>query len=139
MLKLIVVGIAAGLALQAFRNFPPDGPVTPNAAVLMALVGMLAAYGVGRGRKRWGPVAVASASASSESSALAAARADQRLAVQLIVNNGETGARPVGIQLPDAATAPWLVGASDRPQITADDLDGMDDRDIIEDREYDQA
>lgn len=139
MLKLIVVGLVAGIALQAFRNFPPDGPVTPNAAVLIALLGMLAAYGVGRGRRRFGSVAVASASASSESTALAAARADQRLAVQLIVNNGETGARPVGVQLPDEKTAPWLMGATDRPQLSADQVDGMDLAELMEERDREQA
>lgn len=136
MLKLILVGIVAGITVQAFRNFPPDGPVTPSSAVLVALLGMLAAYGVGRGRRRWGSVAVASASASAESTALAAARADQRMAV--IINTGP-GAHPVGVQLPNEDTAPWLVGASDRREVTADDVDGMDLAELMEGRDQEHA
>lgn len=119
MLKALAAGLGIGAGIQAFRAWPPDGPVTMDAAAIVFAVGLIAAYLGGRWHGRGHATAVAVASAE----ATATAAAVQSVNIVL----ADRPAPPVRVP---SDTAPWLAG--ERPQITADDLDGLDVAEIIE-------
>lgn len=127
MFKAIAFGLGVGAGIQAWRNFPPDGPVTASSLALVFAVGILCAFfgGLWSSRGRGGAHAMASASAEAVASAV------NSNTVQLAVVMPGAGARASGVSLP-SDQAPWMVGASERPQITLDDLDGLDPAELFE-------
>lgn len=128
MLKFLSLGLGVGAAIQAFRNFPPDGPLTPDMAYLLFGIGLLSAYygGKWRGRGRYN-LATATASAAARSDA--AATASNQVNVAVIVPGQGAGSR--GVTVP-SESAQWFDGQ--RAQITSDELDGMTASDLgIED------
>lgn len=69
MTRALAFGLGVGAGIQAFRQWPADGPVSMTAAVGVFIVGLLCAYfGGRRGRQSTSSTAVAVASASAESS-----------------------------------------------------------------------
>lgn len=129
MFKLLAVGIGLGAGLQAWRNYPPDGPVAGDMVALVACVGMLAAYLGGRWHGR-GHSATAVAVASAEASAEATAAASNRVQVNLFTAAPGGGARPAGVMVPADAGAPWIEGP--RSELALDDLDGADLSELVE-------
>lgn len=129
-MKVLLFGLAAGAAVQAWRNFPADGPLTATSAMLLAGIAVLAAYLVGRGRRlRFGAVAVATAEANAEAHAVAS----NQVNVAVVVPGG--GARPSGVTVPDADHTAWIEGP--RHVAELDDLDGMDLSELVERHDYD--
>lgn len=99
MLRTILFGLCAGSALQAWRQFPPDGPLTADSALWLALSAVVIALGVGWGLGR-GHRGGATAVASAHSEATAAALGNQ-VHVNVFSRDLE-GARPVGLTVPDS-------------------------------------
>lgn len=130
MFKAIAFGLSVGAGVQAWRNWPPDGPVTPNAGIVVLLAAVVAAYLAGRwaGRGHGGASAVASARA--EASAAAVAAPVQVVNVVLERDFRDTAARyetAGGVSVP-SDSAPWLVGA--RTAVDESLLEGADLRDL---------
>lgn len=122
-MKAICFGLAAGAAVQGFRNYPPDGTPTSDAVMVLFVVGLLLAYLAGRARRGSSSVAVASASAEAE----ATATAQNHVQVAVVVPGGGAGAASAGrhVAVPvDGALPSWL-GAPDQV-FTLDQLDGQD-------------
>lgn len=133
MLKAIAFGLAVGAAVQGFRNFPSDGPATPDAVGVLFVFGLLFAYLAGRARRGTG-VAVAVASASAE--AVAQAHAQQSVQVAIVVPGG--GAHSAGVRVPDESAAPAWMGST-RPMVELDQLDGMDAGELIDSLDAERA
>lgn len=137
MLQALAFGLGFGAAFQAWRNYPADGPVTASAAAVCIGLGVLCAYLGGRwhGRGRGSAHATATATASAQ----AAASNTVQVAV-IVPGHGPSENRGVsdgGVQIP-TERAPWLAGTHVRPEITADDLEGMELADIFQaETEYD--
>lgn len=131
MLAVIAFGLAAGAALQAWRNFPPDGPMQSESLALLFVVGVVCAYLGGRSRRPSTQVAIAQAAAFAE------AKAENTNTVNLAVVLPGGGARPHGVVVPDMDDMPWMVG--ERPQLDAGQLDGMDLAEFAEDPVADPA
>lgn len=125
MLQLLAFGLAVGVGVQAWRNVPADGPASYDAAALVFFVAVLCAYLGGRWDGR-GRGARASAYASAE--ATATATAQQQVNVAVVVPGA--GARP-SFGLP-SETAPWLLEAQERHELTSDQLDGLEVAEILE-------
>jgi hypothetical protein len=132
--KPILFGFAAGAAIQAWRQFPPDGPLQPDSAVVIFLAGLVLAYCVGRFRGR-GASASASATAIASASADATSVASNQTHVQVAFFTGGQGAgqQPAlsagavpGVVVPDEVA--WRGPA--RPALSADELDGADLSDL---------
>lgn len=117
MFSALAFGLAVGASIQAWRSFPADGPLSPDAAIVLFVAGLALAYVGGRFKRSRSSssVAVATATASSE------VHTEQR--VQVVVMPAGHGAAPAGLAVPADSVA-WLEGP--RAQITADDLDGAD-------------
>lgn len=107
MLKSIAFGLCCGAGLQAWRHWPPDGPVTATGAAFVLVVAVLAAYFGGRWHGRQTPVS-AWASARADATATATAQQQQSVNVAVLVP-GSTGAGARATSTLDAL--PWL-GAS---------------------------
>lgn len=122
-MKVLVLAFGIGTAIQAWRNFPADGPTTTAAVQLLFLLGMLAAFLVGRGfRRSGGATAVAVASAE------ATAVASNTVNVALVVPGAGAG-RSHG-QVPDETVA-WFDGP--RQQVDVQQvMDGMDPSELRE-------
>lgn len=136
MVKLIGFGLAAGAGVQAWRNFPPDGPVTARSLALAFVVGVVCAYLGGRWHGRHHVSAWASAKATANAAAVAGASADAHQTVNVAVfappagsQGVQAGGRPA-MRFPDEETL-W-VGSAQR-QISSDELDGMDLSEFAED------
>lgn len=111
-MRLLAFGLVVGAGVQAWRNFPPDGPYSANSAVLVMVFGMVAAFLAGY---RWGrPSAHASASAYAAATADATSNATAANTVNLaVVVPGSAGATHQGASLHPSEAAPWLAqGAS---------------------------
>lgn len=119
MLRAVAFGLAVGASVQAWRQWPPDGPVTADAAMVVFLFGLLAAYlgGLWGGRGRGGARATATATASAEATAAAFGNA-----VNVAVFTADP-ARPTAFRVPDESVS-WIEGQ--RRQLEADELDGLD-------------
>jgi hypothetical protein len=125
-LRAIAFGLAVGAAIQAFRQWPADGPVTVDAAVAVFLVGLLAAYFGGRARR--GSAATATATAVSISEANANAQAHQSVQVAVVLPGA--GASPHGIAVPGEGEHAPLWWSTPRGHLEVDQLDGMDAADL---------
>lgn len=123
MFYALAFGIGAGIALQAWRNFPADGPVSPNMAAVVAVVLGVAGYLAGRLRRGRGGTATATATAVSSSESTATAGVVNHVNVQLLQVGGAVAAAPAALSVP-SGDLPWVVG--ERPQLTADQLDGIE-------------
>lgn len=134
MFHFLGFGLAVGAGIQAWRNIPPDGPVSSDMAFWVLVVAVVLAYLGGRSRR--GAYASATATASATAEATAAAHAQQ--AVQVFITNGEGGARPVGYSIP-TGEAPWLATSAERPALTLDQLDGMDLAEFSEETAKEEA
>jgi hypothetical protein len=121
MLRFIGFGLATGAGVQAWRNFPPDGPVSARPLALFFIVGVLAAYLGGLWRSRSGSYASATATAVAVSSAEATAH--QTVNVALVVPGAGAGSTTGGASFPTESVG-WFDGA--RVQLSEDDLDGAD-------------
>lgn len=122
MLKALAFGVATGAAIQAWRNFPPDGPATQQTVASVVILGVLCAYLAGRWHGRGRSSASATATATATAVASSVAQAHQTVNVAVVMPGG--GARPMGVTSPGGAM-PWLDDAP-RREVTADDLDGLD-------------
>ena len=122
MFKFLALGLGVGAGVQAWRQFPPDGPVTPHAVALVFCVGLLSAFlgGLWFSRGKRGAYASASASAVSIAEAVASNTNTVNLAV-VVPGRGAAA----GVALP-ADRLPWMVDAAPVAEISADDLDGLD-------------
>jgi hypothetical protein len=126
MLKALSFGLGVGAAVQAWRAWPAQSLVTADSLALVFCVGLVASYFAGKlaGRGR-------SVSATATATAVSTAQANQSVQVAFIVPGQGPGAVPGGVQVPTEA-AQWFDSTSTRPQLTADDLDGMDLGDLLE-------
>lgn len=125
MLRALAFGFGVGAAVQGFRQWPADGPVTMSSAVVVFLLGLVVAYFGGARRRGGGASAVAVAAAAAEANASAVQ------SVTLVVQQPGNAAVG-GIRVPDETVA-WFGG--ERAAITADDLDGLDIAEVIEEGE----
>jgi hypothetical protein len=128
-LKILVFGIGFGIAFQAWRNYPADGPVSANMVGLVTILGMLGAYFAGRiGRSSYSSAsAYASAHAEANAEASSSSTAQQTVQVAFIVP-GQGAATAGGVNVPDPASVSWA--AAPRAALDVDQLDGMDVRDL---------
>ena len=132
MFKFLALGLGVGVGVQSWRNFPADGPLSPDSAAFVFIVGLVFAYLAGRWRGRGGAYASASASAVAVAESVASASNSLNLSLVML---GE-GARPSGVSQP-SESAPWFVqGAPERRQVTADELDGMDVAELLTEPAY---
>lgn len=127
MLKAIAFGLACGAGIQAWRAWPPDGPVTADGAAVVLVLGVLCAYLGGRWHGRGTGKATAVAVASAEATATAVQ------SVNLII--GDTAARAAGIRVPTEEVS-WFDGQ--RVIASADDFDGFDLTELRELEEHDR-
>jgi hypothetical protein len=128
----LAFGLCAGVGVQAWRNFPADGPATMGPAMLVFVVAVLAAFlgGYRMGR----PFRVsASATAVAVASADAAASSQSTVNVAVFAPGQGAGSVAPGVAYPSDA-APWLGPARER--LSLDDLDGMEVAELIEATEY---
>lgn len=133
MFKAIGFGIAFGAGFQALRNYPPSGPMTQDSLWVILTVAVVLAYLGGRwhGRGNVSAHATATATATATSDAVAS----NHVQVAVIVPGQGAGQHRAGTLIPTDA-APWFTG-QDRPEITANDLDGMDLSDFSSDHARD--
>jgi len=127
MFKVIAFGLAVGAAVQGFRQWPADGPVSSDAVVVLFLLGLVAAFlgGLWHGRgARGGATAVASARATSTSTS-SAASVGNSVNVALIVPGG--GAHARGMSVP-GESVPWMKATSG--PVTLDELSGLDSEEV---------
>lgn len=131
-MKVLAFGLCLGAGVQAWRNFPGDGPETIGPAMLVMFVAVLFAFAGGytMGRPSARASAAAFAAARSESSSTAASAATVNVAV--VVPGQGAGASGTGALFP-SADASWLgVG---RESVSIDDVDGMDMSELMDVRE----
>lgn len=138
MLRVIAFGLAAGAAIQAWRNFPPDGPLTSNSLAVAFIVGLVAAFLSGWFMGRPWRAANATAVASAVAEARAAAASQSNASVQVLINNArdQAGAEAQGgVRVPEPGAVSWM---AERPLIASvEDVDGMDLSDLgIEEHEH---
>jgi len=107
------MALALGAGIQAFRQWPPSGPVSVWPAVVIFLAGLLAAFFAGRAFRRPGGNATAVAVASAEASG-------NILNVQVFAPGQHKGERDFGLvaSAPDPARVEWLDYG--QPELTAD-------------------
>lgn len=131
-MKLIAFGLSVGAGVQAWRNFPGDGPETIGPAMLVMFVAVLCAFAGGytMGRPSARASASAFAAARSESSSTAASASTVNFAV---VMPGHGAGSVASGSLSPSVDAPWL-GAS-RESLSIDDVDGMDMSEFMDVRE----
>lgn len=117
-MKFLAFGLGIGAGIQAWRNFPADGPVAPDMAIVISIAGILLAYFGGKSRR---PSAVAVAQAHAHAEATASAQNVVNLAITV---PGQGAGNSAGVVVPDFEAVSWMGG--ERHQVTADDLDGLD-------------
>lgn len=127
MTRAIAFALALAAGVQAWRNFPADGPVSMDSAVFVSLVGIVCAYLAGRWDARGRGSATAVAVASAEATAVAAVESSNTVNVAVVMPGAGAGSSS---RLPEVL--PWQ---ESRPALTADQLDGMDLSDLLEDSE----
>lgn len=131
-MKLVAFGLCVGAGVQAWRNFPGDGPSMIGPAMLVMFVAVLCAFGAGytMGRPSARAMASASAAARAESSSTAASSSSVNFAV--VIPGHGAGASSSG-SLQPSADAPWL--GAPRHSLSIDDVDGMDMSEVMDARE----
>ena len=122
MLNYAALGLAAGAAVQAWRNYPADGPVQADLALWLFVAGIVVAYCAGRARRK--PLTAAVAVAQADAHADAVASATQ--SVQVLLVNGDAGTRAPAGAASGLEAAPWLVGG------TTPELHALVDESVIE-------
>lgn len=121
-LKVIAFGLAAGVGVQALAGWDTGGEGTRWSLAVAFIAAVVCAYLGGRAR-RGGAVAVATATAT------AVASAENRVNVVVLPASSPGASPSVGIP---TMSAPWLQGATDRPALTMDDLDGFDVGELLD-------
>lgn len=121
MFRVLAFGAAFGAAVQAWRAWPPDGPVTAVPAVVLFVLAVCCAYLAGLWRSRGR--ATATATATAVASSVSDAHASNTVNVAVLVP------RSAGADAQALDSAPWFAGQ--RPAITADDLDGISLEDVM--------
>lgn len=120
MWSAVAFGLAVGAGVQAWRNFPADGPLTAHAAMIAAVVGTVAAYLGGRAMRGRGHVsASASAYAAARAEAQSSSTATQQVNVAVVLPGQPSASSSVGAAHLDAL--PW-VGAARPLQGEVDQL-----------------
>lgn len=121
-MRAVAFGLAVGAGIQAWRQWPADGPVTATAVFVVFVVGLVCAFlgGLWGGRGR---AASATAVAVASADATAVASGGAATVNLYVASPAAEPVRPVGVQVPSESVA-WLEGP--RPSIEADDLDGFD-------------
>lgn len=122
MLQVIALALGVGAGIQAFRQWPPDGPVSTDVAVTLFVIGLAIAYLGGRWHGRGG----ARANATATATAVAKSEATGNVVNVAVFTPG--GATASGLSVPTEST-PWLGGP--RPTVEVDDLDGMDVAELL--------
>ena len=125
MLRAVAFGLAAGAGVQAWRQWPADGPVTSDSGILVMVVGIAAAYLAGLWKGR--PHRSAYAAARAEAHAEATANAHQSVNVAVVVpGQGASagGSQGDGSVMVPLESASWIGGSL--RHVEADELDGMD-------------
>jgi hypothetical protein len=120
----LALGLGVGAGVQAFRQWPPDGPLSTNAVTVLFIAGLLAAYFGGRRRSGSTAVAVATATASS------AAEASNVVNVQLFSPGAVPERSILDVRVPEPGTVAWLdapTAAALEPDVV---LDGMSLEDL---------
>lgn len=128
--KGIAIALALGAGIQAFRQWPADGPASMSTAVVVFVLGLIAAYMAGKARRDIGGAsAVAVAAANAEASG-------NVLNVQVFSPPTRTDVAldPLRVRVPEVDQVSWL----DRPNVAsievADVLEledlGLDVRDL---------
>jgi len=130
-LRAIAFGLATGAGIQAFRNFPADGPVSMRSAALVLVVGVVFAFlgGLWGGRGRGPVTAVAVAQAE------ATATATNNVQVAVVLPGGRRAGE--GVRVPDPASVTWIEG--ERRQVEASELDGIDLSELLGHEDYEGA
>lgn len=127
----IAVALALGAGIQAFRQWPPSGPVSAWPAVVVMTVGIVLAYLAGKRGRQGAASATAVAMASAEASG-------NVLNVQVFSPNAAVAADPdpTRLRVPDVQTVEWLDHAQPAALEPLDVLDledvGLDLRDLQE-------
>lgn len=121
----IAFGLAVGAGIQAWRQWPADGPTTTSSGVLIMIAGMIAAYLAGRWRGRGTNSATAHATATAVASAASVGNT-----VNLFVATPGGGVTPAStLAGVPSDSAPWLTGTA-VPALDVALLEGMDDTDL---------
>ena len=133
MIRLLAFGLAVGMGVQAWAQFPENGPVSVYPAMLIAFLGMVASYVGGRYRGHVDPVSSwASARAEARASASASARQQQAQAVTINLA-GVDRPREHLTGVPDESVA-WF--GSPRQLLTTDQVEGFDYSDFGEELDF---
>lgn len=128
MLKALAFGLGVGAGVQAWRNWPANSLVTADSLAVVFCVGLVAAYFAGRARSR-GHVS-ASATATAAAVSTSAAQATNSLNVFIAPGMG-AGSTPTVVSVP-TEDAPWMTAPDTTPQLTVDQLEGMDLEDLAD-------
>lgn len=112
-MHFLAFGIGVGAGIQAWRNWPADGPTSTSMGFVVTVAAVLLAYFGGR-RRRPAAVAVASAHAEAVSTSQ----------VNLAVVVPGAGHSRIGATAPEPGAVSWM--GHERAQVTANDLDGLD-------------
>ena len=99
MVQALWFGLGVGAAVQAWRQWPPDGPVTADGVAVVFVVGLVCAYLAGRTRRGASATATATATATADASA----SAQSLQVVQVVVPDG----RSVSDRIDSAPAMPW--------------------------------
>lgn len=126
-MKLLAFGLCAGAGFQAWRNIPPDGPGSTDAAFLVLFVATLAAFAAGY---RLGRPYRVSATATAVASADASAASQSTVNLAVVMPGAGAGSAPMRVAVPTSAL-PWM--GEDRPQLSADDFDGAEVAELLQD------
>lgn len=128
MLKALAFGLGVGAGVQAWRNWPSTSLVTADAMAVVFVVGLLSAYFAGRFRGR------GNVSATATATAVAEAVATNTVNLAVVVPGGGAGAAASPFSVPSDA-APWIASTTTTPQLTGDQLEGMDLDELLDERD----
>lgn len=124
MLNALAFGLGFGAAVQAWRSWPPQAPVTADSLALVFCLGLVAAWLGGRSRRGAAAVAVATADAT--------AVATNTVQVAFFApGSREDMTTGSGLRVPSEA-APWMGTRSDDPGALLASLDQEEVRSILE-------
>lgn len=133
MLYVIVLGLAGGAAVQAWRAWPAQSVVGPEPLAVVFCAGLVLAYYAGRRSMRGRGNATATAIASSTADAVATNSTQINLAVFATADDSDRAAYG-GVRVPTSA-APWMSSAPTAPRIELDQLEGQDLDDLLDARD----
>lgn len=133
MLRALAFGLAVGAGVQAWRQWPPDGPTAASSGIVVMVAGIVMAYLAGRwhGRGNGGASATATAIATANAASVGNT-------VQVYVAAPGGGVQPVtsvvGVASVPSADAPWMTSEA-VAELDVSTLEGMDLAELLEDYE----